>query len=174
MGPTVFSMSSADSGDSGCLEHRERSRAGFDLSLKAMFLLFLATILAPEAPGFLGMLSRRFWQASRRLGFLLLAVPPEADLPHASLQTAPWRCADGRRSWRNPVQLTTAHALPSGGESKRARESQGSVGLTRYAHSQAGCSLNLNRYPTEYDDVWYWGHVGQSRPSRNREGKDIS
>lgn len=66
--------------DSGCLEHRE-VMAGFGLELEGHVLVVFGHDLAPEAPGFPGDALPPLLVGQPPLIFLL-AVPPEADLPH--------------------------------------------------------------------------------------------
>ena len=67
-------------GDSGCLEHREVV-AGLGLELEGHVLVVFGHDLAPEAPGFPGDALPPLLVGQPPL-VLLLAVPPEADLPH--------------------------------------------------------------------------------------------
>lgn len=81
-------------GDSGGLEHRE-VMAGFGLELESHILVVFGHNLAPEAPGFPRDALPPFLVGQPPL-VLLLAVPPEAHLPHDPLKQLLHIVLDGR------------------------------------------------------------------------------
>ena len=82
-------------GGSGCLEHREVV-AGLGLELEGHVLVVFGHDLAPEAPGFPGDALPPLLVGQPPL-VLLLAVPPEADLPHDAFKQLLDVVLDGRR-----------------------------------------------------------------------------
>lgn len=79
-----MSMGGGHPGHSGSSEHR-KVMARLGLELEGHILVVLGHDLAPEAPGFPGDALPPFLVGQPPL-ILLLAVPPEADLPHDALK----------------------------------------------------------------------------------------
>lgn len=82
-------------GDPGGLEHRE-VMAGLGLELEGHILVVFGHDLAPEAPGLPGDALPPLLVGQPPL-VLLLAVPPQAHLPHDALEQLLHVVLDGRR-----------------------------------------------------------------------------
>lgn len=121
--------------------------AGFGLELEGHVLIVFGHDLAPEAPGFPGDALPPLLVGQPPL-VLLLAVPPEADLPHDAFKQLLDVVLDGRRGLD---ELAVKHHSTRSpfwwGKQEGERRVRGAADLTRHAHSQAGCGLTLNSAP---------------------------
>lgn len=122
--------------DSGCLEHRE-VMAGFGLELEGHILVVFGHDLAPEAPGFPGDALPPLLVGQPPLIFLL-AVPPEADLPHNAFKQLLDVMLD---SCRGLDELAVEHhgtRSPFWWGNEGRRKSGGLQNMTLHPESQAG------------------------------------
>lgn len=145
--------------------------AGFGLELEGHVLVVFGHDLAPEAPGFPGDALAPLLVGQPPL-VLLLAVPPEADLPHDALKQLLDVVLDGRRGLD---ELAIEHHGTRSpfwwGKQEGERRVRGAADLTLHAHSQAGCGLTLNGPPGSSKSVIHvmdTGGHGDTRPPLNR------